>query len=118
MSDEQCWGKVSWEKLKKRDAKIPCEYVLSGEILDKLDKLPNITFISQSEDSLTPEEIDIIGADAPEIVSKTSSGIWTTVEIPEAFIKAAMIVHQSVCDPLASPYSGPEPAKIIVHSVD
>lgn len=118
MSNKQCWGKVSWKKLKERDAQIPCGYVLSGEILDELDKLPNITFISQSENFFTPEEIDIINADAPEIISKTSSGIWTIVEITKAFIKAAMIVHQSVCDPLAPPYSGSEPTKLIAHSVD
>lgn len=52
--------------------------------------------MSKSTYFFTPEEIKIVNANAPKIVDKAISGEWSVVRVNEAFIKAAIVVHQLV----------------------
>lgn len=50
---------------------------------------------------LNQREIEITESDAVDIVAQTTSGIWTAVEVTEAFCHRAALAHQLVIEFLA-----------------
>lgn len=50
---------------------------------------------------LNKREIEITESDAVDIVAKTTSGLWTAVEVTEAFCHRASLAHQLVIKSLA-----------------
>lgn len=49
---------------------------------------------------LTSREVEITETDALGITEKTTSGIWTAVEVTEAFCHRAALAHQLVVEPV------------------
>ena len=90
----------SWQALAeaKRDSilkSIPEKWHISGKLPTNEEKR-DVTgpFIHQFLDK---HEVEITESDAVEIVTKTSSGEWTAVEVTEAFCHRASLAHQLVC---------------------
>lgn len=87
----------SWQALAeaKRDSilkSIPEKWHISGKLPTNEEKR-DVTgpFIHQFLDK---HEVEITESDAVEIVTKTSSGEWTAVEVTEAFCHRASLAHQ------------------------
>lgn len=79
---------------KRRNDALPTEYLISA---DKLAKLPkDLTRLSTDLAFFTHDEIQIINAEAEEILQKIRTRIWTSLEVTEAFCKAATMSQQLV----------------------
>ncbi|KAL4804161.1 amidase signature domain-containing protein [Aspergillus unguis] len=86
---------------RKRDAlaaKIPEEWRLSSELLERAESLDNILDIPRQSEILTEREINITETtDATELVSRLLSGELSAYEVAVAFCKRAAIAQQLTC---------------------
>ncbi|KAH8698553.1 amidase signature domain-containing protein [Talaromyces proteolyticus] len=92
----------SWEETaaKKRDQlfhKIPTEWVLPKEILDRAKDRLNLTgsFLEELLDSHTRR---ITSLDSVELVDAVSNGSFTAVQVATAFCKRTAFAHQLNCN--------------------
>ena len=83
------------EKLSRRDAAIPKEWLLpdipSRETLD-------VTGIPETCGLLTELEIEITNVSFRGLVQRLADKTWSAVEVVTAFYKRAVIAHQLVGD--------------------
>jgi len=78
----------------RRDNAIPSVYLLPDETVSKLSQ--NVTTVPRTSKHFTYEEIEIIESEAEDILLKIREKIWTSLEVVEAFCKAAAVAHQLV----------------------
>jgi hypothetical protein len=88
----------SWQEAakKKREAVlalIPKAWVLPSISISKEERDVSGSYI---EKYLNEQEKEITNTDAPEIVAKVANGVWTSVEVTEAFCHRAALAHQLV----------------------
>ena len=81
----------------RRDKSIPSAYSLPVETVSKLSR--NITTVPKTSKLFTHEEIEIIESEAEDILLKIKEKIWTSLEVAEAFCKAAAAAQQLVLQP-------------------
>lgn len=91
MSD---WRKIAAAKRDSVLELIPKEWRIST--LPSVEEQRDVTgeYIQQFLDT---KEIEITETDALGIVDKTSNGIWTSLEVAQAFCHRSAIAHQLVC---------------------
>ncbi|GAD97024.1 acetamidase [Paecilomyces variotii No. 5] len=75
-----------------RDA-IPAEWVIPAEILPS-EQETDVTTFPRESGWFTDRELEITSTPAPELLSKLSTGSWTSEEVTKAFCKAAAAAHQ------------------------
>lgn len=87
------WQQIAAEKRASLAAAIPEKWRLSS--IPSAQAQPDMTgaYIQQF---LTPREIEITEKDAADILSKTTTGAWTAVEVTEAFCHRAALAQQLV----------------------
>ncbi|KAL4875239.1 amidase signature domain-containing protein [Aspergillus karnatakaensis] len=91
---------MSWQEKaqRKRDelsSKIPSEWRISAELLEKADTVDNILDIPGQTGILTDREIDITAtSDATALISRLRSGELSAFELATAFCKRAAIAQQ------------------------
>lgn len=73
---------------------IPAEWRLK-EPVPSATELRDVTG-SYIQQFLTPREIEITEKDAVDIVTHTSTGSWTALEVAQAFCHRAALAHQLV----------------------
>ena len=78
----------------RRDRCISSAYLLPDETISKLPQ--NITTIPRTSKHFTNEEVEIIESEAEDILLKIREKIWTSLEVVEAFCKAATVAQQLV----------------------
>lgn len=86
----------------KRIGKDKAEAVLN--LIPQEWRIPSIPSASEQRDItgsylhqfLDPKEVEITETDGVGIVQKTSTGVWTAVEVAKAFCHRAAIAHQIV----------------------
>lgn len=81
--------------LARREAALPKEYLLPSEALTNLPL--NLTTIPRSSGHFTPSELEIIESEADVILPNIKSKKWSSLEVTEAFCKAAVVAQQLVC---------------------
>lgn len=79
---------------KRRDASIPSSYILPEQIIANLPQ--NLKNIPQTSKHFSHEEVEIIESEAEDILIKIKEKIWTSLEVTEAFCKAAVVAQQLV----------------------
>ena len=101
MSD---WQTIQSAYRSKRDAKIPVEWRLPGDVTEPLTEestlnvLPKPSEVGIELGILTSREVEITASrDASDLVLQLSSRIYTALEVVTAFSKRAAISHQLVC---------------------
>ena len=93
------WKTLAQVKRDSVNALIPKPWLLPSP-LPPADQQRDITkYIQQF---LTPQEIQITETDAVGIVQRTTSGVWKSVEVAEAFCHRAALAHQMVRFPFMS----------------
>lgn len=87
------WRKTAKAKADSVNALIPTEWRISDA--PSIEQQRDVTgpFIQQYLDN---KEIEITETDAVGIVEKTSTGVWTAVEVAKAFCHRAAVAHQLV----------------------
>lgn len=78
----------------RRDKTIPSAYLLPDEAVSKLSQ--NVTTVARTSKHFSHEEIEIIESEAEDILLKIREKIWTSLEVVEAFCKAAAVAQQLV----------------------
>jgi amidase len=78
----------------RRDNAIPSAYSLPYEPVSKLSQ--NVTTVPRTSNHFTLEEIEIVESEAEDILLKIREKIWTSLEVTEAFCKAATAAQQLV----------------------
>ncbi|CZT02650.1 hypothetical protein WAI453_002145 [Rhynchosporium graminicola] len=77
---------------KRRADAIPKDLLLPETSLSNLPR--NLTTFPKSSGHFTAEELEIIEADAEEILSKIRERKWSSVTVTKAFCKAAVVAQQ------------------------
>lgn len=78
----------------RRAASIPTQYLLPSSQLEQLPQ--NLTFLTKTSGHFSHAEIEIIHSEAEVILQKIRERIWTSLEVTEAFCKAATVAQQLV----------------------
>lgn len=78
----------------RRESAIPSGYLLPDETVSKLSQ--NVTTVPRTSKHFALEEIEIIESEAEDILLKIKEKIWTSLEVVEAFCKAAAVAQQLV----------------------
>tara|TARA_R110002060_G_scaffold69957_3_gene78558 strand:- start:189 stop:488 length:300 start_codon:yes stop_codon:yes gene_type:complete len=91
----QHYKEIAAIALKRRADAIPKKYLLPESALTNLPL--NLTTIPKSSGHFTPAELEIIEADAEEILLKIREKKWTSLAVTEAFCKASIVAQQLVC---------------------
>lgn len=97
------WETIRDECLGRRQAAIPKEYLLPDALLQKLptQSFPrDLSNVVDTASHFTEAEIRIVNAPARTILSNVKDGAWSSVEVTQAFCKAAAVANQLVCTPL------------------
>lgn len=90
----QNYKEIAAIALKRRADAIPKEYLLPETSLANLPR--NLTRIPKSSGHFTAEELEIIEADAEEILLKIREKKWTSLAVTKAFCKASIVAQQLV----------------------
>jgi amidase len=92
---EEPWEAKAAAKRASTLAKIPSEWVLQEDDLEKVVKQKDLTgrFI---EKYLDEQDIAIIHEGSAALVAKLRRGDWSAVQVTRAFCKTAAIAHQIV----------------------
>ena len=95
MVQHQLWEAIAAKKRASTQARIPQEWTLTKDQLDKASRQRNLTgkFI---EKYLSDQEIKITRLPATVIVSHVSNGIHSALSVTKAFCKRAAIAQQMV----------------------
>ena len=101
-SENASWDAKASGKRADTLAKIPAEWLLPKEDLDKAANERNLTgpFINQY---LSPDDIAIVEQGSVPLVEKMSAGKLSAVQVTRAFCKTAAIAHQIVGISLCTP---------------
>jgi amidase len=91
----QNYKEISAIARKRRDSTLASFYDLSS--IDDTNLPNNLTEWSLESGIYQTEEIEIIQSEAEDILQKIRDRIWTSVEVTEAFMKAAAVAHKLVC---------------------
>jgi amidase len=90
----QHYKEIAAIALKRREDAIPKELLLPKETLSNLPR--NLTTVPKTSKHFTSDELEIIETDAEDILLKIRNKIWTSLEVTQAFIKAAIVAQQLV----------------------
>ena len=90
----QHYKEIAEIALKRREAAIPKEYLLSEATLT--DPPRNLTTVPRSSGHFTTAELEIIESNAEDILLKIKERKWTSLEVTEAFCKSAVVAQQLV----------------------
>ena len=90
----QHYKEVAAIALQRRESAIPKHLFLPEESVRKLPR--NLTTVPQSSEHFTPQELEIIDANAEVTLLKIKKKIWTSLEVTKAFCKAAAVAQQLV----------------------
>jgi amidase len=91
----QNYKRIAEIALKRREAAIPDEYLLPKAALTNLPQ--NLTTIPRTSGHFTIAELEIIESNAEDILLKIKERKWTSLEVTNAFCKAAIVAQQLVC---------------------
>lgn len=89
------WESIAVVKRQSLQDAIPSEWVVPAEILPPEEQTDVTTFPRESG-WFTDRELEIISTPAPELLTKLSTGAWTSEEVTKTFCKAAAAAHQLV----------------------
>ena len=89
--EQSTWQSLAKSKLSSITSSIPEKWRLSK--VPSIEEQRDVTGKCITE-SLSPKELEITGADAVDIVKKTSIGEWSAEEIATAFCHRASLAHQ------------------------
>jgi len=92
--ESQNYNEIGAIARKRRDASIPSSYLLPKEIVAKLPQ--NLTTVPKTSKHFSHEQIEIIESQAEDILLKIKEKIWSSLEVTEAFCKAAAVAQQLV----------------------
>jgi amidase len=90
----QKYKEIAAIALKRREDAIPEDLLLPESALANLPR--NLTTVPKSSGHFTPEELEIMETNAEDILFKIKNKIWTSLEVTQAFIKAAIVAQQLV----------------------
>lgn len=79
---------------KRREDAIPKELLLPIDVMNQLPR--NLTTVPRSSGHFSARELEIIETSAEEILQKIKARHWTSVQVTQAFCKAAAVAHQLV----------------------
>ncbi|KAL3421967.1 amidase [Phlyctema vagabunda] len=88
----QHYKEISAIALARREAALPKEYLLPQESLAQLPQ--NLTTVPKSSGHFTTEELEITNTEAEDIVSNIREKKWTSLQVAQAFCKAAVVAQQ------------------------
>lgn len=91
----ESWESIAAAKRQSLLDAIPSEWVIPAEILPPEEQTDVTTFPRESG-WFTDRELEITSTSAPELLTKISTGVWTSEEVTKAFCKAAAAAHQLV----------------------
>lgn len=90
----QNYKEISSIARQRRDAVLASFYDLPS--FEEAELPNNLTAFSFESRLYTVEEVEIIQSEAEDILQKIRDKIWTSMEVTEAFIKAAVVAQQLV----------------------
>jgi amidase len=90
----QNYKEIATIALARRKAAIPTQYLLPSEYLQNLPR--NLTSVPKDSKHFTAEELEIIEAEAADIIEKITTRTWTSTEVTKAFCKASVVANQLV----------------------
>lgn len=90
----QHYKEIAAIALKRREDAIPKELFLPAESVTKLPR--NLTAVPRSSGHFTSQELEITGTSAEDILKKIRERLWTSLQVTQAFIKAAVVAQQLV----------------------
>ena len=79
---------------KRREDAIPKELLLPESVLSQLPR--NLTTVPKNSGHFTAQELEIIETHAEDILTKLRDSTWTSVQVTQAFCKAAAVAQQLV----------------------
>ena len=88
------YKEVANEALKRREDRIPKEYLLPQKALENLPQ--NLTTVPRSSGHFTDEELEIVNTEAKDILEKIRNRTWTSEKVTKAFCKASAVAQQLV----------------------
>jgi len=80
---------------KRRDDAIPKELLLPTSVMGQLPR--NLTTVPKDSGHFTSQELEIIEMSAEAILQNIKKRTWTSVQVTQAFCKAAAVAQQLVC---------------------
>jgi amidase len=88
----------SWQVAAKKKREAVLALIPKAWVLPSIPSPEEQRDVSGSyiEQYLTEQEKGITNTDAPEIVAKVAHGVWTSVQVTEAFCHRAALAHQLV----------------------
>lgn len=88
------WEALASQKRAAITAAIPKEWIIPS--IPTVEEVKDITG-SYIQQFLSSKEVEITETDAVDIVKKTTTGVWSAVEVAKAFCHRAALAHQLVC---------------------
>ena len=90
----QNYREISAIATQRRDAALASFYDVSST---DQENLPNdLTAFTLQSGLYRADEVEILQSEAEDILQKVRDGIWTSLEVTEAFMKAAAVAQKMV----------------------
>jgi amidase len=88
----------SWQEAAKKKREAVLALIPEAWVLPSIPSPEEQRDVSGSyiEQYLNDQEKEITNTDAPEILAKVTKGVWTSVQVTEAFCHRAALAHQLV----------------------
>jgi len=96
------WEEVAADKRQRIEDSIPPEWRVDLTSVHDQDD-PSFMGVPAKSGVLTPQELEITGSTAVDLVAKLAKGELKSVDVTLAFCKRAALAHQAVC--IMSPFA-------------